>query len=195
MPDAHCLPSRHNGHELESSNSHGSTQVWWNLCLPSQGSTRRSSPSSKSTIQMGHVSRPMVWGVTSGFWRLACVPLLERTALCSWPSALLSALVSRLDLLGGKLSSAALHPEPSESLDGLGVSTTSQFVSPTPRASASFVGRTSSSCRLNLTIGNVSKTALAKPLARLWGYMVSSGLVGSTPRGPYRSGCRNARTA
>jgi hypothetical protein len=59
-PRTNCSPSRHNGHELERSNNHGSTQVWWNLCLPSQGSTRRSSPSSKSTIQMGHVSRPMV---------------------------------------------------------------------------------------------------------------------------------------
>ena len=164
---ANCLPSRHNGHELESSNSHGSTQDWWNLCLPSQGSTRKSSPSSKSTIQMGHVSRPMVWGVTSGFWRLACVPLLVRTALCSWPSALLSALVSWLDLLWGKFSPAAFHLVPSESPDGLGVSTTSQWDNSTPRVSTSFVGRASSSCRLNLTIGNVSKTALAKPLARL----------------------------
>lgn len=189
---AHYLPSRHSGHELESSNSQGSTQAWWNLCLPSHGSTRRSSPSSKSTIQMGHVSRPMVSGVTSGFWRLACVPFLLRAALCKWPSELPSCVVA---WLGSDFSPAATRSEPSDSLDDLGASTTSQCVNSLPRVSTSFACRASSSRRLNLTIGKVSKTALAKPLARLWGYMVSSGLVGSIPRGPYRSGWRSARMA
>jgi hypothetical protein len=53
------VPCRQIGHELDSSKSQGSTQVWWKTCLPSHGKTRTSSPSSKSTIQIGHVSRPI----------------------------------------------------------------------------------------------------------------------------------------
>ena len=53
------LPCRQMGQELESSSSHGSTHAWWKTCLPSHGSTRTSSPSSKSTMQIGHVSRPI----------------------------------------------------------------------------------------------------------------------------------------
>ena len=53
------VPCRQIGHELDSSSSQGSTQAWWKTCLPSHGSTRTSSPSSKSTIHIGHVSRPI----------------------------------------------------------------------------------------------------------------------------------------
>jgi hypothetical protein len=53
------VPCRQIGHELDNSKSQGSTQAWWKTCLPSHGKTRRSSPSSKSTIQIGHVSRPI----------------------------------------------------------------------------------------------------------------------------------------
>src|SRR5258708_15265615 len=56
------VPCRQIGHELDSSKSQGSTQVWWKTCLPSHGKTRTSSPSSKSTIQIGHVSRPIASG-------------------------------------------------------------------------------------------------------------------------------------
>jgi hypothetical protein len=52
-------PCRQIGHELDNSKSQGSTQAWWKTCLPSHGKTRTSSPSSKSTIQIGHVSRPI----------------------------------------------------------------------------------------------------------------------------------------
>jgi hypothetical protein len=61
----HTLPCRQIGHELDNSNNQGSTQVWWNRWFPSQGKTRKSSPSSKPTIQIGHVSRPIAAGTTS----------------------------------------------------------------------------------------------------------------------------------
>ena len=53
------VPCRQIGHELDRSKSQGSTHAWWKTCLPSHGSTRTSSPSSKSTIHIGHVSRPI----------------------------------------------------------------------------------------------------------------------------------------
>ena len=59
------VPCRQIGHELDSSSNQGSTHAWWKRCLPSQGNTRTSSPSSKSTMQIGHVSRPMASGIGS----------------------------------------------------------------------------------------------------------------------------------
>jgi uncharacterized ParB-like nuclease family protein len=56
------VPCRQIGQELDNSKSQGSTQAWWKTCLPSHGKTRTSSPSSKSTIQIGHVSRPIASG-------------------------------------------------------------------------------------------------------------------------------------
>jgi hypothetical protein len=56
------VPCRQIEHELDNSKSQGSTQAQWKTCLPSHGKTRTSSPSSKSTIQIGHVSRPIASG-------------------------------------------------------------------------------------------------------------------------------------
>lgn len=59
------LPCLQSGQLLESSSSHWSTHTRWKRWCPSHGSTRKSSPSSKSTIQIGHVSRPIASGTTS----------------------------------------------------------------------------------------------------------------------------------
>src|SRR5712691_3981313 len=59
------VPCRQIGHELDSSSNQGSTQAWWKTCLPSHGNTRTSSPSSKSMMQIGHVSRPIDSGIGS----------------------------------------------------------------------------------------------------------------------------------
>lgn len=70
------LPCRQRGQLLESSRSHWSTHAWWKTCLPAHGNTRRSSPSSKSTIQIGQVSRPIESGMISEFPLSATLPPL-----------------------------------------------------------------------------------------------------------------------
>lgn len=70
-------PCRQIGQLLDNSSSQGSTQAWWNACRPSQGKMRMSSPSSKSTMQIGHVSRPIASGTMFG-----CI-ILSR----DWPSS------------------------------------------------------------------------------------------------------------
>lgn len=59
------IPSRQMGQLVDSSSNQGSTQSLWKRWCPGQGNTRTSSPSSKSTMQIGQVSRPIAAGSTT----------------------------------------------------------------------------------------------------------------------------------
>lgn len=230
------------GHELESSNNHGSTQLWWKQCLPSHGSTRTSSPSSKSTMQIGHVSRPIEAGITSG---RSAAPLLLASALSEFvlrgrmmtggifvdeDASLSVSLAScpSTSSLGGSLSAkmeplafssaaapavegppaAAASPSSltcrdwsirSDDLDNLSCNgyPTPPFsfwgLAPVDSISLRGWDGVSALGRFpNLTIGNVSRIARVRPLARLCPPGPPSG---PRARGPYLSGCRMARIA
>lgn len=160
--------------------------------MPSQGRIRKSSPSSKSRIQIGHVSRPMASGITAsfGFGEGSTVfAVIRGCGLCAVSTIWTPAGSS---VIRGKCPTPSVTC-PSSTQPARSTAGTSAVSG--CGASMSFGRRISESWLLdpNLTTGNVSSIARPSPLARLW--PGSPAPPWSAVRGPYRSGWRMARIA